>query len=409
MKNTGFGLLILSMIISTAAYSQEKTAFSLDEIIQMGLKYNLNVSAKQKQAKALKASYQASKTLPNPEIDLHIGRAASYDNLEKRNTQGITVTQPVENPFKRHYRIQMSKNVWQAAENAYAYSLMETSYSIKRLYFEILLLHQKEDLGQKRLKSIREIYQLIQKKAQLGEVKELEAIKLHVETLKSQKEINTILTEKRLAKEKLNNLLGNSLPHEFVLSGDLDYSPFFTELTDFLKKALASHPRIKEKENQLEQAGNYLSYIKWHRFPDFNLKGFAEDELDGRNRGFGISLDIPLWNFKSKEIAEAENLSLKQHAELKAVKMAISTEIKGQWARVKLDEQTLQIFITGLLKQAEASLKISELSYKEGEISLIDFLDSQRTYYSIHEDYYQALFTWNEDKAALEKAVGETL
>lgn len=409
MKNTGFGLLILSLIISAAAYSQEKTAFTLDEIIQMGLKYNLSVSAKHKQAEALKAAYQASKTLPNPEIDLHIGRAASYDNLEKRNTQGIAVTQPVENPFKRHYRIQMNKNVWQAAEKAHVFSRLETSYSIKGHFFKILLLSQKEELAQKKLESIREIYQLIQKKAQLGEVKELEAIKLHVETLKSQKEINTILTEKQLAKEKLNNLLGNILPDEFVLSGNLEHSPFFKELTDLLKKALASHPRIKEKEFQLEQAGNYLSYIKWHRFPDFSLKGFAGDELDGKNRGIGISFDIPLWNFKSKEIAEAENLSLKQHTELRALKMELSTEIKAQWDRVELDEQTLQIFITGLLKQAEASLKISEISYKEGEISLIDFLDSQRTYYSIHEDYYQALFTWNADKAALEKAVGETL
>lgn len=409
MKNKIFGFLILTMIISAAAYSQQKTAFTLEEIIQMGLKYNLSVSAKHKQAEALKAAYQASKALRNPEIDLHMGKAASYDKLEKRNTQGIAVTQPLENPFKRHYRIQMNKNVWQAAEDSHAFSRLETSHSVKVLYFEILLLNNQQELAQKKLESIREIYQLIQKKAQLGEVKELEAIKLHVETLKSQKEFNAIQTEIRLAKEKLNNLLGNSLPHEFALSGNLEYSPFLEEKTALLEKALASHPRIKEKESQLEEAANYLSFIKWHRFPDFSLKGFAQDELDGKNRGFGISLDIPLWNFRSKEIASAENLSLKQHAELKAVKMALSTEIKAQWDRVKLDEQTLQIFITGLLKQAEASLWISEISYKEGEISLIDYLDSQRTYYSIHEDYYQALFTWNADKAALEKAVGETL
>lgn len=396
-------------MISVWIQPQEKTSFTLDEIIQMGLKYNPSVSARYRETEARKAAYQASKSLTNPEIDLHIGRAKSYDGFNKRNTAGLTISQPLENPFKRHYRIQMSKNEWQAVENAYSFSQLETVYSIKIQFFQILLLEHKGKLAQKSLESIREIHRLIQKRAQLGEVKELEAIKLHVETMKSQKRINTLMTEKQLAKEKLNNLLGNSLPPGYDLTGDLEYSPFLGEQAEFLEIGLSSHPLIKEREAQLEKANNYLSYIKWHRFPDFNLKGFTDKDLDGKNQGIGISLDIPLWNFKSKEIAEAVNLSYKQQEELRALKMALATEIKARWDRVKLSEQTLQIFASGLLKQAEASLKISDISYREGEISLIEFLDSQRTYFSIQTDYFQALYTWNSDRAALEKAVGEAL
>jgi cobalt-zinc-cadmium efflux system outer membrane protein len=61
------------------------------------------------------------------------------------------------------------------------------------------------------------------------------------------------------------------------------------------------------------------------------------------------------------------------------------------------------------MSQAEQSLKIAEISYREGEISLLEFLDSQRTYISILRDYVDALFSWNAEKAALEKAVGEDI
>jgi len=39
----------------------------------------------------------------------------------------------------------------------------------------------------------------------------------------------------------------------------------------------------------------------------------------------------------------------------------------------------------------------------------MDYLDSQRTYNSILVDFQEALYMWNADKAALEKAVGEEI
>ena len=39
----------------------------------------------------------------------------------------------------------------------------------------------------------------------------------------------------------------------------------------------------------------------------------------------------------------------------------------------------------------------------------LEFLDAQRTYYSILNDYQDALYNWNLDRAALAKAVGEEI
>ncbi len=89
--------------------------------------------------------------------------------------------------------------------------------------------------------------------------------------------------------------------------------------------------------------------------------------------------------------------------------MEISTEIKALMNEQRLSEQTIKLFHEGLLKQAEESLKISEEIYKQGEISLIDYLDSQRTYNSILKDYQDSLYAWNVNKAALEKATGEEI
>ena len=106
---------------------------------------------------------------------------------------------------------------------------------------------------------------------------------------------------------------------------------------------------------------------------------------------------------------EAESLFYKQNQELRAIKMELTAEAKTHINQLRLSARKLKLFTTGLLKQAEESLKIAELSYTHGEISLIDFLDSQRTYVSIMTDYQDSLYAWNADSAALEKAIGADL
>lgn len=409
MKNKKFILLFIFFLFPALVFPGEKKEFYLDEIINLGLKNNPLILANEQEVEAKKVAYQASKLLFNPEFEYHRGEGKSYDSQAKVSTEGFAITQSIENPLKRKYRIQTFEKDWQAAESFLDFSKLEVIYRIKSLFFKVLLLKNYEELALKNIDSLEEIYQLILKRVKMGEVKELEAIKLYVETLKAQNELNKVRTEFKLAKENLNKFLGNTLPPSFVLQGKLSFKSLPLDEKVLINKALLSHPFIKKKEKELEKAQSNLSYVNWQRLPDPKLSGFSHKELDGKNKGIGISMEIPLWNFKSKAIAEAKSLVLKERETLKASKLELTAEVKTSFNQLKLSEQTIKLFLSGLLREAEESLKIAEVSYKQGEISLIDYLDSQRTYYGIIKDYQDSLYAWNADKAALEKAVGEEL
>ena len=409
MTNKIIVVLTFLILLPSLSSPQEKRAFTLDEILNLGLNNNPWLLAKAQEVEAKKSAFQASKRLANPALELNIGEGKSHDSTLKRDTEGISLSQPLENPFKRHYRVQMYENDWEASEHLFRFLKLETTYEIKKLFYQLLLLKNKEELAQKNLESLEETYQLILKRVQLGETRELEAIKLFVETLKAKNELNKTRTESELARENLNKFLGNVLPSDFSLLGQLEYRPHSLDEQSLLSKALVSHPLIKGKEKDFEFAESQLKYVRWQRLPDFELSGFIQEELEGKNKGIGLSLEIPLWNFKSKEIAQAESLLEKQSQELRALRMEIATEVKSRLNEQRLSEQILALYHEGLLKQAEESLKISEQSYKQGEISLIDYLDSQRTYYSIIKDYQDSLYAWITNKSALEKAIGEEI
>ena len=409
MKNIRFLLVAIFAALPVMVTSQERETYSLERLISLGLNHNPIINAEKQSVEAAKAAYSASRSFPNPALDYSQGSAKSYDGTVTRTTRGFSITQPFENPFKRHYRAESQKNRWQAVEYSYENARNELIFDIKIYFYKILLLNKKEEITSKNLEAIGEIYRLIKKRADLGEVKELEAIKLFVETLKAQKDLNQIKTEKELSEDNLNRLLGNMLSKNFVLSGKMDRTSVPIDEESLIQLALFSQPLIKEKAMELEESQNTSRFLKWHRLPDFNLSGFTRKELDGTNTGIGISFEIPLWNWRSAEIKEADKHTLKKEFELQALKDEVITKVRSKIKQLQLSSQTLKLFSSGLLTQAAESLKIAELSYKEGEISLMDYLDSQRTYNSIFLDFQEALYMWHADKAALEKAVGEEI
>jgi outer membrane protein TolC len=111
-----FWIGILFLLIPFLLQSSEQKEFSLLEIIDLALDNNPLLSAKKSDVEARKASYEASKRLANPELALNLGKATAYDEDRERNTGGIALSQFVENPFKRHHRIQIYEKDWEAAQ-----------------------------------------------------------------------------------------------------------------------------------------------------------------------------------------------------------------------------------------------------------------------------------------------------
>lgn len=399
--------LLCIIMAGFAVNADQVREFTLDEAIALGLEHNPFLSALDQNAAAGEAGFLASRLWKNPSLAYQRGHARSWDRTIERQTEGFSLTQPIENPIKRHFRIQISELDWHAAEYARETARLDAVFEIKRSFYKILLLQKKAEYARKKETFIHEIHQLMDARARLGEVKQLEVIKLLVESLRAGKNRKQVEAELEISREELNSILGNQLPTGFVLKGELEFAPVARNQNEQISSALRSHPLLKQKRMIVDSARSTVYYTKWQVFPDFELTGFSEKSLHGKGAGIGISMNIPLWNFRVRETEEANYHLRQQTRELSAWELDVSTRIKTAGNRLRISEAVLNVFFQGLLEQAEKSLSISELSYKQGEISLMDFLDTQRTYFSVLEDFQDALYTWNTDNAALEKALGE--
>jgi cobalt-zinc-cadmium efflux system outer membrane protein len=86
--------------------------------------------------------------------------------------------------------------------------------------------------------------------------------------------------------------------------------------------------------------------------------------------------------------------------------MDLEAELMVHHNHLLLHRQTLTLFQEGLLEEADTSMQITDTSYREGEVSLLEYLDARRTYQSVQIEYHQALYEWNLELAELERAAG---
>ena len=81
-------------------------------------------------------------------------------------------------------------------------------------------------------------------------------------------------------------------------------------------------------------------------------------------------------------------------------------DVTSAYEAVKSNDQVVQLYASGYLKQAQDSRDISEYAYKRGAASLLDFLDAERSYRATQLAYRQALATYMLAIEQLREAVG---
>jgi len=79
-------------------------------------------------------------------------------------------------------------------------------------------------------------------------------------------------------------------------------------------------------------------------------------------------------------------------ATARQIELSTLRELENAYNRFLIAQRQVETFETGLLKQAEAALKVAETAYRLGERGILDYLDAQRTFRGVRNDYINSRF-----------------
>jgi outer membrane protein, heavy metal efflux system len=399
-------VLLVSFLLGAPAVSEAQEPYTLLDLLRIGRERNPTVLALRSDLAAAEADRRASSRWENPALEFESGTGERYQTGDRRAVEGWSVRQTIENPLARHHRLASFSSLAAAAGEEVRMGILEVEYEIRTHFFRILFLSELLELARLNEEALGAISGLVEVRAEMGEVRELEAIRLRVEHLRARNETEAAAMELDQYRRHLNTFLGNALPPDFLLAGELAAGEEEPELDVLTEEILPDHPALLGAAREREAATSAMRATGSGWIPDPVVSGSSRRELDGKIRTLGIGLQVPLWDF-SRTATERERQKVRALEEReRALRQELEAQVMIHHNHLRLDRRTLALFEEGLLGEAEVSMQIAEAAYREGEISFLEYLDARRTYRFIQIDYRQALYDWNVERAALERAAG---
>ena len=127
----------------------------------------------------------------------------------------------------------------------------------------------------------------------------------------------------------------------------------------------------------------------------------------GVNTGsFFFNMPLPIFNRNQGEIERARYAITQAQELANETTQQVSTDVVQAYENLRSNEQIIQLYQGGYVDAAKQSRDISEYAYRKGAASLLDYLDSERTYRANQLAYRQALASYMLALEQMRQAVG---
>ncbi len=395
-----FGLTL--MVLGTAIHGPAALAdpvpataaprYSLAALRDLARTTHPSVQAARALIEAGRAQVVTAGAYPNPEIEFLSGRTRARTNgVATGASQTLELTQRIDNPWQREARLGVASSGLEV-RRADARSLeLELLTRLDQRFYELLrrqaeLRATKEDLA-----LAEQIRARVAVRVQTGEAPRYELIKSDTELLNAQKNADSAALRLAQARAALRGLV-SSLPAEFEVEGALSAPRAVPTLEELRLQAMARNPDLLRARAELARAERQLELERARRHPDVALRVVEDRDVEIRDSRYGVTLTVPLWDRRQGPVAEANALLMKSRNDLANQELLLLQSIEFTYRQFEIAGAQVSALENGILRQAEAALKVAESAYRFGERGILDYLDAQRVFRAARNELIAARY-----------------
>ncbi len=402
---TGLALAML-MLSQTVNAAPE---YALQQLIDLAFEKNPVLNIAKAQEDAAQASLTTARSYYNPEVEVLAGPSRYRSGpSDARSNYFVGISQPLEFGDVRTARREIAEsNINLAAANT-VNSRIDLRTRVKSAFYNVVQRQAFLDISQADRQLLNQIRERVKLRVDVGEAPKYELIKADTEALAAERDYQAALVKVNEAKALLRGLIGATLPADFAVRGDLPMQQSLPAL-DSLQAQLPDSPSLQQIKKVGEIAEARLKLEESLRVPGLTLKAGVDTDPDVSMLRMGLAIPLPLWNRREGQIAEANAYVRQSRSVLSERELLLNRDLEAAYQRYLIAQGQLDAFENGLLKQAEASLKVAESAYRFGERGILEYLDAQRVYRGVRRDYLAARYDYVNAMLEVERLLGTEL
>ncbi|MBD3180901.1 hypothetical protein GF312_01345 [Candidatus Poribacteria bacterium] len=455
-------IFMVYMICSAVAQEGNTSTLTLEGSIDAAMENNLSIktaeekveTARHKVKEALgamfpslsaNASYTYFGKLPTMAFDLDpsalgippemlemMGQGAAQEGSEPNEipmgeedtySTGLTLQQPLFMWGKLINNYKQTKYSLEAAEYELEATKDQVILDVITSFYGVLLTEHMVDTAEMAVKQVEAHLKTAQDLVDAGMATNFDLLRAKVQLANTKSGLIKARNGLNLSKDGLKNMLGINLNEPIEVEGQLVYVPLKLDLPQHLAKAMENRPEIKQLEMQANAGEKFVSLAKATNRPNlvavgnYNWESNADtpgDIFDGdewkNSWNITLSLNFPIFDgFSARaKVKQAESGLRQIQLGMEQLKDGIGLEVRAAYFGVMEAEELLKAQ-EETVQQAEESLRIANLQYKNGIITSVELMDTELAFTQAQTNRFNALHDYAIAVAKLEKATASEL
>ena len=333
------------------------------------------------------------------------------------NLQGnVSLTQPIFAWGRFYYGYQAAKLQYDAAEKELNAAANKLRLDVYQAFYRILIAREFVKVAEQSVDLVQIQLELAEASFNAGVFTYFDVLRSKVQLANAKSQLVRAKNAVSTAKNTFKTLLNMELTEQIAVKGTFEIPEVKIQLDELIKLAHEKRPEIAQSKLS-EQAGEkQLNATKTRRLPDLsffsNYQISHNERLTEMNRiwSLGLQINIPIFDGFATGAAIKQNESVLSQLQLGTKQIMSSVEFEVRNAYISLLEaKTLIDVQRETVTQAEASLSLANLRYKNGMITTVEFTDTQLALMQAKVNRLQAQYDYIVGFAQLEKAIGQQL
>jgi cobalt-zinc-cadmium efflux system outer membrane protein len=387
---------------------------SLDEAIRLALQRNHALQAQRTMILQNQAQEITANLRPNPVISwdsqffpLFNPSEFNASYLENQAQFDFGIGYLFERGKKRQHRLAAAKDQTAVTRSQVSDDERQLIFNVSQQFVAAVLAKSTLEFAQENLESFRQTVDISEERFKAGDMSQGDLLKIKLQLFQFESDLAAARLAKSQALVALRQQLGfESVPDNYDIEGELDFQPVKGSVEDLEALALRTRPDLQAAQLGVVAARSQEALAKANGKRDLNAS-FAYTHTAGISSGaFFFNIDLPIFDRNQGEIARTRYAITQAQEEQSEAAQQVLTDVVNAYQSLRMNEDIIRLYQGGYVEQAKESKDISEYSYKRGVASLLDYLDSERTYRANQLAYRQALAGYMTALEQMREAVG---
>lgn len=342
-----------------------------------------------------RAGIQKAKAYTNPSIEFLAGNQSARP-IATPGVPGLlqhyNASQTIEIPSERRARIKASKLEFVRSEYQEKGVRLSVIAEVKHAFYDVLRRKEEVRHAKENFALVEDLRRRVSVEVNVGEKGRLELTRAEAELARARSQVNSAEIELANSQAILRAVMGAPPGTNFDPQGSLDNRVQLAPLDQLRTVVLASHPALSESKALTARSQAVAVDQRALRIPQPTFYGEYEVQPDITFYRFGVNIQLPLWDRRKGQIAEADAQIKRSEAAEKRRELEITAALERAYDQYKISDEQVESLQAGSLHEAQAAVDAARSAYKFGERGILEVLDAQRVLQGVRDDLLDAMY-----------------